>query len=103
MESQRRHPKKRVLRNNGILSAQTLQASRSPATPLSVPRLPAQPPHPEWSQVQNDQDTPLPLEAEDDNPHILGPAVTGDSHVLVGYLSSVSGGQGMREIRLVRQ
>jgi hypothetical protein len=33
--------------------------------------------------------TPLSLEAEDDNPHILGPAVTGDNHVLADYLSNI--------------
>ncbi|OQE87612.1 hypothetical protein PENNAL_c0019G09138 [Penicillium nalgiovense] len=53
------------------------------------------------TQAQNDQDTPLSLEAEDDNPHILGPAVTGDNHVLADYLSNISGGQGIREIRPV--
>ncbi|KAJ5349950.1 hypothetical protein N7541_007677 [Penicillium brevicompactum] len=40
-------------------------------------------------------------EADDDNPHILGPAVTGDNHVLADYLSNISGGQGIREIRPV--
>lgn len=53
------------------------------------------------TQGQNDQDTPLSLEAEDDNPHILGPAVTADNHVLADYLSNISGGQGIREIRPV--
>lgn len=52
-------------------------------------------------QNQNDEDTPLSLEAEDDNPHILGPAVTGDNHILADYLSNISGGQGIREIRPV--
>jgi hypothetical protein len=33
--------------------------------------------------------SPLSLEAEDDNPHILGPAVTGDNHVLADYLSNI--------------
>ncbi|KAJ5576098.1 Transcription factor [Penicillium sp. DV-2018c] len=50
---------------------------------------------------QNGQDTPLSLEADDDNPHILGPAVSGDNHVLADYLSNIPGGQGMREIRPV--
>jgi hypothetical protein len=54
------------------------------------------------TQAQNDQDTPLSLEADDDNPHILGPAVTGDNHVLADYLSNISGGQGIREIRPVQ-
>ncbi|KAJ6132614.1 transcriptional regulator family: Fungal Specific TF [Penicillium samsonianum] len=53
------------------------------------------------TQAQNDKDTPLSLEADDDNPHILGPAVTGDNHVLADYLSNISGGQGIREIRPV--
>ncbi|KAG0156168.1 hypothetical protein PDIDSM_3345 [Penicillium digitatum] len=53
------------------------------------------------AQAQKDQDTPLSLEADDDNPHILGPAVTGDNHVLADYLSNISGGQGIREIRPV--
>jgi hypothetical protein len=35
------------------------------------------------------------------NMHILGPAVTGDNHVLADYLSNISGGQGIREIRPV--
>ncbi|KAJ5145912.1 uncharacterized protein N7515_000476 [Penicillium bovifimosum] len=52
-------------------------------------------------QGQNDQDTPLSLEADDDNPHILGPAVTGDTHILADYLSNIPGGQGIREIRPV--
>jgi hypothetical protein len=43
----------------------------------------------------------LSLEADDDNPHILGPAVTGDNHVLADYLSNIPGGQGIREIRPV--
>lgn len=53
------------------------------------------------TQARNEQDTPLSLEADDDNPHILGPAVTGDNHVLADYLSNISGGQGIREIRPV--
>jgi hypothetical protein len=62
-------------------------------------------PSPQFSihtQSQNAQDTPLSLEADDDdNPHILGPAVTGDNHVLADYLSNISGGQGIREVRPV--
>ncbi|KAJ5450940.1 hypothetical protein N7491_000122 [Penicillium cf. griseofulvum] len=73
-------------------------------TAHSVSRPPLVAASPQFSvvtQVQNDQDTPLSLEAEDDNPHILGPAVTGDNHVLADYLSNISGGQGIREIRPV--
>ncbi|KAJ5794746.1 transcriptional regulator family: Fungal Specific TF [Penicillium paradoxum] len=70
------------------------------AAPLSV--VPASPHFSIPTQDQNDQDTPLSLEADDDNPHILGPAVTGDNHVLADYLSNISGGQGIREIRPVQ-
>lgn len=54
-----------------------------------------------WPQGQNAHDTPLSLEAEDDNPHILGPAAMGDTHVLADYLSSIPVGRGMRAIRPV--
>ncbi|CAG8248089.1 unnamed protein product [Penicillium salamii] len=74
-------------------------ALRTPvACPLNGPL--AVSPHFSNSQSQN-LDTPLSLEADDDNPHILGPAVTGDNHVLADYLSNISGGQGIREIRPV--
>lgn len=57
-------------------------------------------PGPAWpSEYANDP--PLSLEGEDDNPHILGPAGTSDSHVLADYLSSIPGGYGMRAIRPV--
>ncbi|CAG8221095.1 unnamed protein product [Penicillium salamii] len=71
-------------------------------TPVAGPSngLLAVSPHFSNSQSQN-LDTPLSLEADDDNPHILGPAVTGDNHVLADYLSNISGGQGIREIRPV--
>lgn len=77
-------------------------ALRTPvaAQPLNAP-LAASPQFSTHTQGQNDQDTPLSLEADDDNPHILGPAVTGDNHVLADYLSNISGGQGIREIRPV--
>lgn len=52
----------------------------------------------EWGQPQNIQETPLSLEAEDDNPHIVGPAVIDDSHVLADYLSAFSGSRGIRSI-----
>ncbi|KAJ5230028.1 hypothetical protein N7489_010736 [Penicillium chrysogenum] len=80
----------------------TLRTPIAAAQSLSRPPLVAT--SPKFSivtQAQNDQDTPLSLEAEDDNPHILGPAVTGDNHVLADYLSNISGGQGIREIRPV--
>lgn len=54
-----------------------------------------------WPQNQAAQDTALSLEADDDNPHILGPAVMGDSHILADYLSNIPGNRGMRAIRPV--
>ncbi|KAJ5888322.1 transcriptional regulator family: Fungal Specific TF [Penicillium taxi] len=53
----------------------------------------------EWPNTCATQDTPLALDAENDNPHIIGPAIVRDSHVLVDYLSSAPGNQGMRSIR----
>ncbi|KAH7268817.1 fungal-specific transcription factor domain-containing protein [Fusarium solani] len=45
---------------------------------------------------------PVPLdEAEDDNPHIIGPAIASDRHFLEDYLSSVHAGNGARIIRPV--
>jgi hypothetical protein len=82
----------------------SLRTPTATATAHSVSRPPLVAASPQFSivtQVQTDQDTPLSLEAEDDNPHILGPAVTGDNHVLADYLSNISGGQGIREIRPV--
>ncbi|KAJ5304494.1 uncharacterized protein N7443_004154 [Penicillium atrosanguineum] len=55
----------------------------------------------DWKQCQAVQGTPMSLEADDDNPHILGPAVMGDSHILADYLSSIPGNRGMRAIRPV--
>lgn len=55
----------------------------------------------EWTQGQELRDTPVSLEAEDDNPHILGPAVMDDNHVLADYLSNIPGNRGMRAIRPV--
>ena len=50
-----------------------------------------------------DKDTPLSLSAADgdDNPHILGPVVSNDSHVLADYLSSIhaEAASGMRITR----
>lgn len=45
---------------------------------------------------------PIPLHPvdDDDSPHILGPAVTGDSHVLADYLSNVRDGR--RAIPVIR-
>lgn len=80
----------------------TLRTPITAAQPLTRPPVVAA--SPQFSivtQAQNEQDTPLSLEADDDNPHILGPAVTGDNHVLADYLSNISGGQGIREIRPV--
>ncbi|CAG8132629.1 unnamed protein product [Penicillium olsonii] len=80
-------------------STETLPRIPHPAVrtqPLNDPMV-ASPQLP--SQIPN-LDTPLSLEADDDNPHIVGPVVTGDSHVLADYLSNISG-QGMREIRPV--
>ncbi|KAJ5573922.1 transcriptional regulator family: Fungal Specific TF [Penicillium hispanicum] len=74
------------------------QFSGASASPASVS---SQPIRLEWTQAGDSQDTPLSLEAEDDNPHVVGPAVMGDSHVLAGYLSSFPGGRGMRSIRPV--
>jgi len=52
---------------------------------------------------QNTSDgLPIPLHPadDDDSPHILGPAVTGDSHVLADYLSNVRDGR--RAIPVIR-
>ncbi|OQD80387.1 hypothetical protein PENANT_c036G06039 [Penicillium antarcticum] len=85
-----------------VLPSPSLRAPAASAQPLGVfPLVAASPQFSVPAQGQNDQDTPLSLEAEDDNPHILGPAVTGDNHVLADYLSNISGGQGIREIRPV--
>lgn len=45
---------------------------------------------------------PAPLdEAEDDSPHIIGPAVADDRHFLEDYLSTTQAGHGAKEIRPV--
>lgn len=45
---------------------------------------------------------PVPLdEAEDDSPHIMGPAVASDNHFLEDYLSTTQAGNGARTIRPV--
>lgn len=62
---------------------------------------PHQPAHNEWGQAQSVQETPLSLEAEDDNPHIVGPAVIDDSHVLADYLSGFSGSRRIRSIQSI--
>ncbi|KAJ5685826.1 hypothetical protein N7536_008445 [Penicillium majusculum] len=96
-------PQKRYSTETGPrLPHPTLRTPIAAAQSLSRPPVVAA--SPQFSivtQAQNEQDTPLSLEADDDNPHILGPAVTGDNHVLADYLSNISGGQGIREIRPV--
>ncbi|KAJ5836376.1 hypothetical protein N7447_002402 [Penicillium robsamsonii] len=96
-------PQKRYSTETGpLLPHPSLRTPIAAAQPLSrAPLVAASPQFSIVTQAQSDQDTPLSLEAEDDNPHILGPAVTGDNHVLADYLSNISGGQGIREIRPV--
>ncbi|KAJ5238830.1 transcriptional regulator family: Fungal Specific TF [Penicillium chermesinum] len=61
-----------------------------------------QPARSEWGPPPGAQETPLSLEAEDDNPHIVGPAVVDDSHVLADYLSGFSGSRGIRSIQPIQ-
>lgn len=82
-------------------SVPTVQPLHLPNIPFSTGNASSQPTHVGWAQSQAAQDTPLSLEADDDNPHILGPAVMGDSHILADYLSSIPGNRGMRAIRPV--
>ncbi|KAJ5633304.1 transcriptional regulator family: Fungal Specific TF [Penicillium lividum] len=55
----------------------------------------------DWVQDQPSQATPLSLEADDNNPHILGPAAMGDDSIIADYLSSIAGNGGVCEIRPV--
>ena len=94
--------KRRASKVAPVLPPPSLRAPAASAQPLGVsPLVAVSSQFPIPTQEQSDQDTPLSLDAEDDNPHILGPAVTGDNHVLADYLSNISGGQGIREIRPV--
>jgi hypothetical protein len=81
-------------------TAKQPQAFAQPSRILE-PDTPVQPIYSNWTPSNAVVDTPLSLEAEKDNPHILGPTVMNDSHVLADYLSSVPGGPGMRTIRPV--
>ncbi|KAJ5100441.1 transcriptional regulator family: Fungal Specific TF [Penicillium angulare] len=58
-------------------------------------------PGPTWPEVQASLDAPLSLEAENDNPHILGPTEMDDTHVLADYLSNFPGSRGIRSVQSV--